>query len=208
MDQVKSGEDLSRLLLVSRETQERLEAFSDLLIQWQKRINLVSSSTLDALWQRHIWDSAQLLEHLPAGKSLSVLDMGAGAGFPSLVLGALCSHRFTLVESDGRKCSFLRQAVRTLDLRERIRILNQRIESVPSQPFDVITCRAFAPLSRLLDYGIDFADDQTVWLLPKGHAVEEELTTAALCWTMNSEKIASRSDVEGTILKLRGVKRV
>lgn len=208
MERVRDREDFGRVVDVSRETLDRLDDFCELLNQWQRKINLVSSSTLDSLWQRHIWDSAQLLDHISQRPLASVLDMGAGAGFPSLILATLSDFNFTLVEADGRKCSFLREAVRLLHIKDQVTIVNSRIESLNPQHFDIITCRAFAPLPRLLEYGVRFAADDTIWLLPKGQAVEEELTNASLCWTMNCEQVPSRSDTQGTILKLTGVKRV
>jgi len=208
MELVRSGDDLERLTHVSRETLDRLEDFAELIQLWQKKINLISSSTLSSLWQRHIWDSAQLLEHMPKQQALSVLDMGAGAGFPALILAVMSEFEFTLVEADTRKCSFLREAVRALQVKDRVSIVNSRIENLEPQYFDIITCRAFAPLARSLEYGAEFARNDTIWLLPKGQAVEEELTNASLYWTMNCERVPSRSDTQGTILKLTGVKRV
>lgn len=205
MLEVRGVEELEKLSGVSRETLQPLQEFVSLLLTWQKRINLISGKTADDIWHRHIWDSAQLLSQLPTGRPLSILDMGAGAGFPSMVLAPLTAHKFTLVESDSRKCAFLREAARVLNIADRVEIKNCRIEALESQAFDVITCRAFAPLVRLLDYGFPFAHQRTEWILLKGQGVEEELTQAQLYWTMTCEQFQSRSSTSGRILKIRGV---
>ena len=93
---------------VSRETMERLKIYQKLLEEWQKKINLVSSSTLPSLWKRHFEDSLQLLPYLPEKKG-SIIDLGTGAGFPGLVLAIVLPEKLkvTLVESDFKKCLFL-----------------------------------------------------------------------------------------------------
>src|SRR5437588_12718613 len=96
---------------VSRETLARLDAYAELLRQWSPRINLVAASTLDDLWRRHVLDSAQLFPLLPPGAH-SLIDLGSGAGFPGLVLAILGVPAVELIESDARKCAFLREAAR------------------------------------------------------------------------------------------------
>src|SRR5579863_7255133 len=96
---------------VSRETVARLEAYAGLLVRWSAHINLVGANTLDDLWRRHFLDSAQLLTHLPAATQ-SLIDLGSGAGFPGLVLAIAGVPHVELVESDARKCVFLREAAR------------------------------------------------------------------------------------------------
>jgi 16S rRNA (guanine527-N7)-methyltransferase len=103
-------EDFAAATGVSRETIERLSAYAALLVKWQARINLVSASTLEDLWRRHMLDSAQLLPLLPEGTT-SVIDLGSGAGFPGLVLAILGIPEVHLIESDQRKCVFLTEAV-------------------------------------------------------------------------------------------------
>ena len=102
---------------VSRETTERLEGLIDLLRAWNPRINLIAPSTLEDAWSRHIIDSAQLYPLAP--DAARWIDLGAGAGFPGLVIAALrfehgATEPVTLVESDVRKAAFLREAARTM----------------------------------------------------------------------------------------------
>ena len=113
---------------VSRETLDRLTVLADLLARWTQRINLVSKSTLPDLWRRHILDSAQLAAHVPPG-SRTMVDLGSGAGFPGLVLAAITDLDIHLVESDARKCAFLREAARSMG--RQVTVHNTRIEKLP-----------------------------------------------------------------------------
>ena len=119
MNHIAGASDFTRVFEVSRETLEKLEIYAALLRQWQKTINLVAASTVDDVWHRHFADSAQLLALAPKGP-LRWLDLGSGGGFPGLVVGLMLAERdgcrLTLVESDSRKCAFLREAVRQTGL--------------------------------------------------------------------------------------------
>ena len=94
---------------VSRETLDRLRLYADLLIKWQKSLNLVGRSTIGDLWRRHMLDSAQLLPFIPA-RTTRLLDLGSGAGFPGMVLAILGVRGVELVESDQKKAVFLRES--------------------------------------------------------------------------------------------------
>ena len=115
---------------VSRETLDRLQLYAALLVKWQKSINLVSNSTLDDLWRRHFLDSAQLASIITGntGEQPLCVDMGAGGGFPGLVLAAMGVGDWTLIESDTRKCVFLNEVVRQCEISATIR--NQRVEGI------------------------------------------------------------------------------
>jgi len=193
---------------VSRETLARLERFAALLQRWQPRINLVARDSLADLWRRHMLDSAQLWPLLPRQPGL-VLDVGSGAGFPGLVLAIMGWRGVHLVESDARKCAFLREAARIagLTLGAGIVICNRRLEAAPALAADVITARAVAPLGELLALTERFRHAGTISLIHKGIRVEEELTAAAKTWRMTIDRIPSRSDPKGTILRLTGVER-
>src|SRR3546814_14483358 len=108
-------EEFQARLDVSRETLEKFEAYGALLTKWNRAINLVSPRSLEDLWRRHFLDSAQLRRHLPelpGDAARVILDVGAGAGFPGLVLALLGCALVHLVEADQRKAQFLREAVR------------------------------------------------------------------------------------------------
>jgi 16S rRNA (guanine(527)-N(7))-methyltransferase RsmG len=191
---------------VPRETQEKLQAYLALLIRWNARINLVADADADTLWRRHILDSIQLVPLLPPGDG-PVIDLGSGAGLPGLIVAAASQRQIHLVESDRRKCAFLREAARLLDLPQ-VRIHNARIDAVVLPPAAVLTARALAPLPVLLAHAQRMLAPDGVALFPKGRMAEAELTAAAPGWTMRIERFPSRTDPESTILRLSEIRPV
>jgi 16S rRNA (guanine527-N7)-methyltransferase len=191
---------------VPRETMAALDRYAVLLADWQQRMNLVGPSTLPAVWNRHFTDSAQLLPL--AGTGRSWLDIGAGAGFPGLVIALLDPDaRFTLVESIAKKCRFLSEVVQSLGLEDRVTIENRRIETLPRAKFDVITARALAALGQLFDWGLPYTGSGTRWLLPKGVRVDEELENATRRFAFDHRLVPSITDADARIVVASGVKR-
>jgi 16S rRNA (guanine527-N7)-methyltransferase len=190
---------------VSRETLDRLKAYVALLLTWNKKINLISKSTEADVWRRHIQDSAQLYPLIPRDCS-SLTDMGSGAGFPGLVLAILGVRGVRLVESDARKSAFLREAARIAGTDAQV--LNQRIETLPPGPVDVITARALAPLDELLALAQPLIGPKTELLFLKGQHIEVELTQAHKIWTMQVDCRPSRSDPTGSVVRVREVSHV
>jgi 16S rRNA (guanine527-N7)-methyltransferase len=190
----------------------RLEIYAALIAKWQKAINLVAPKTLPELWSRHFLDSAQLLEHVPAGV-MRWLDLGSGGGFPGLVIAALSDVDMHLVESDQRKSAFLREAARAIDL-SNVSVHVKRIESVNAAQLheamggapQVISARALAPLHELIGLAYPLAGPDTVYLFPKGRTAGDELTEARRYWTIPvAEMLPSRTDPEARILLLKGL---
>jgi 16S rRNA (guanine527-N7)-methyltransferase len=199
-------------LAVSRETLDKFQAYAALLRKWNRAINLVSPKTLDDLWRRHFLDSAQLRAYLPElpgsdGPARRViLDVGAGAGFPGLVLALLNCGSVHLVESDQRKAEFLREAIRVTGAGATVHA--QRIETVELPTVDVVTCRAFAPLGKILDLTARFLrpekpETAATGLFLKGRNVDEELTEAGKKWKLRLERFESETDPEAAILRLK-----
>jgi 16S rRNA (guanine527-N7)-methyltransferase len=189
---------------VSRETLERLEAYAALLVRWNSKINLIGRSTVPEVWWRHMLDSAQLLPLVPPGTT-TLVDLGAGAGFPGLVLAALGVPRVHLIEADQRKAAFLQEAARTVGVS--VTIYPTRIDRVPPFEADCITARALAPVPELLDLAAPFSSHRTVHLYLKGQNVEGELTQTHKIWTMRVERFPSRTDPAASILRLSEVRR-
>ena len=133
---------------VSRETMDLLERYVELLGTANSTQNLISASSLDDVWSRHILDSAQLRRFEPR-PAASWIDIGSGAGLPGIVIAALTDGPVTLVEPRRLRASFLQEAVENLGLAPRVTVLPAKIEKVSGE-FDVITARAVAPLTRLL----------------------------------------------------------
>src|ERR1700761_7198410 len=147
---------------VSRETLARLKAYADILADWNARHNLVAKSTLPDLWQRHMWDSAQLAALTPP-EARTLADLGSGAGFPGLVLAAMRPElQVTLVESDARKGAFLGEAGRRMGLKNQPKIVISRIEAAPPTGADVVTARALAPLGQLLVWAAPHRADTAI----------------------------------------------
>jgi 16S rRNA (guanine527-N7)-methyltransferase len=196
-------DEFAALTGVSHQTRARLQAYAGLLTRWSGRINLVAASTLADPWRRHFLDSAQLYPLIPAGAD-SLIDLGSGAGFPGLVLAIMGMKGVELVESDARKCAFLREAARVAGAAVTIR--NARIEAVPSRPVAVITARGCAPLDRLLIYSQRFIGPETVCLFPKGEQAGHEVAVAQQVWDFDVTSHPSRTDPRGAILCLKRVR--
>ena len=191
---------------VSRETMTAFDSYAALLGEWQLRTNLVGPSTLPVIWERHFADSAQLLAL--AGPGQSWLDIGAGAGFPGIVIALLDpTARLTLVESIGKKCCFLAEVTTALGLENRVTIENRRVETLPRQKFDIVTARALASLDQLFEWGLPHAGCGTRWLLPKGVRVEAELTIAIERFALDYALVPSRTNDAARIVVASGVKR-
>lgn len=195
---------------VSRETLADLTSYVELLQKWNKTHNLVSSASLADVWRRHILDSAQINEHIPASAG-SIIDMGTGAGLPGVVLATLFKAQAKkpnvyLIESSSRKCAFLRTIVKGLDLPATV--VCDRMERLEPFPIDVITARALAPLPDLLKLAEPFLTRHTRCLFPKGRHFERELTQATKYWNMRTTRIPSKSDPTSRLLCLEGIRRV
>jgi 16S rRNA (guanine527-N7)-methyltransferase len=192
----------SRLFDVSRETMDRLRAYVELLVSWNRRMNLVSRNTIGDIWRRHILDSAQLYPHIPP-RARILVDLGSGAGLPGLVLGILGVPELHLVEADNRKVAFLREALRVSGTKAQIH--NSRIDRVKPVMADVVTARALAPLAALLEMSERFRGVETRGLFLKGGQVDAELTEASGGWNMRVERFPSLSDPSGCILQLEDI---
>jgi 16S rRNA (guanine527-N7)-methyltransferase len=189
---------------VSRETFDRLARFADLLRDESARQNLVSASTLDSLWDRHVLDSAQLVQFEPKAGSAWV-DIGSGAGLPGIVIATLVSGPVLLVEPRRLRADFLRRAVADLGLGERVSIAACKAESAFGQ-FDVITARAVAGVDKLLRISTHLSTRKSVWVLPKGRSAQSELAEARRHWHCDAETVLSCTDPESAILLLRNVR--
>jgi 16S rRNA (guanine527-N7)-methyltransferase len=181
------------------ETLRRLEIYAELLQKWQRAFNLIGDSTVDDLWVRHFADSLQVAEAVPQARNW--LDLGSGAGFPGLVTAikyaAEPGARVHLVESNRRKCAFLREAARETEAPAIVHC--GRIEEVLptlNETIDAVSARALAPLPELLAYAEKFLDQGSIGVFPKGKLISAELTPSLtagkyLITTMESKTCAS-----------------
>lgn len=183
---------------VSRETQERLEAFIAFLRTEAALQNLISAATLDQIWARHIADSAQLLRFAPGDGDW--LDLGSGAGFPGLIIPMLSNHRVVLVESRAKRIDFLERVIEMLGMANVAVVAGMSLERLETAPYSVISARAFAPLPRLLELSYRFSTDNTMWLLPKGRNAVNELEAVRDSWNLDFAVEPSITDSEAGIL--------
>jgi 16S rRNA (guanine527-N7)-methyltransferase len=197
---------------VSRESAARLEAFVDLLVKWQQRINLIGPATLDDIWRRHIADALQLLPLIRPDVT-RILDLGSGGGIPGLVIAIALERRpltVHLVESTGKKAAFLRQAVQLTSAP--VLVDNCRIEDLArsGQPGNVhlVTARALAPLPKLLDLAAPWLEAGAYGLFHKGRDVDSELTESAKSWRLTFARHPSVIDPGGCILEVKEIDHV
>ncbi len=199
--------DFARDSEVPRETLERLTAYARLLVERNAQLNLVADSTLPDMWRRHFWDSAQLIDLIPA-ETRTIVDIGSGAGFPGMVLAILLGDRtpalsFHLIEATQKKCRFLEEAAQ--ETGAAVQVHWGRAEAFSDLKADVVTARAVAPLKKLFGLVHPFFKASTTGLFLKGRALDAELTEAGESWKLQSERVQSRSDSSGSILRVTGL---
>ena len=216
LPRIRGPEDFASAFGVSRVDVGRLTTFAELLALWQKRMNLVAPSTLDDVWHRHFADCAQIVDLAPH-KAATWVDLGAGAGFPGLVVAILLAGRdppadtrMALIESDQRKCAFLAEVVRHTRLASLmpVDIVCARIEAAPTRAklplADVVSARALAPLERLLELASSYLGPSGRGLFLKGRGAEAEIAAAARTFKFSHELVSSRTEAEAGIVVMQG----
>lgn len=197
-------------LNVSRETFLRLKEYEKLLFKWNAKINLVSRSTLDNFWNRHVLDSAQFLSSV-SEKAGKWVDLGSGGGLPGLVVAILSDeiepvNKLFLVEADVRKAVFLKTVCRELGLK--VEVYNNRIEELPPMSANIVSARALAPLKTLCLYAKNHLEKDGVAVFAKGENWKAELVEAQKKWIFNYEAVKSTLHEGSVVLVLRGIKSV
>jgi 16S rRNA (guanine527-N7)-methyltransferase len=180
-----------------------------LLKKWQSRINLVGPGTIDDIWNRHVADSLQLLRIMPRGTTC-IADLGSGAGFPGLVLAIAAPIQVRLFESNAKKAAFLREVIRQTGCNASVhtKSLGSSETILPLPHIDLVTSRALAPLSRLLEFAEPFLGPNLTCLFLKGQDVDAELTEATKSWRMLLAIHRSMIDSRGVILHVKEADRV
>ncbi len=194
---------------VSRETFDQLKTYQSLLIDWQEKFNLVSKSSIDDAWNRHFLDSVQLFQYIPENAK-NLIDFGSGAGFPGMVLAIIAKEKtpylkVVLTDSIKKKTVYLNEVANKTNTD--VEIVNDRIENIPNQKYDVITSRAMTSLSDLLKYSYPFCHKETLCIFPKGKNYALELKEAHLKWKFKCEIKASEQSEEGKILLISNIKK-
>lgn len=181
---------------------DRLNHYHDLLLKWQKTINLVSPATLKNAWERHFEDSLQLIQYIPDDVK-NIVDIGSGAGFPGLVIAIERPDiHVSLVESDTRKCAFLRTVSRETSC-ENVTIHNDRIENVIGDiDVDMVSARALASIRQLMVYTkpVWHNRNEVMMMLPKGQNFQEEINDAQTKFDFDYKDYASVTDPHARII--------
>ena len=194
---------------VSRETIGRMEAFVDLLLKWNKAVNLVSDTTTVDIWARHIHDSAQIFAFGRNARSWA--DLGTGGGCPGIVVAILASQfssemKVTLIEADQRKSAFLRQTILSLGLTSIV--ITDRIESLEPLNADVISARALAPLYKLCRLAKRHLSQNGMAIFLKGKSSSLEIVEAQKTWDFSLESYPSVTDPLSSVLILKEIRNV
>lgn len=202
----KTRRDHLLLSGLPQDTLRRLEIYAELLQKWQRAVNLVGDSTLDDLWVRHIADSLQVSEAVPGARQW--LDLGSGAGFPGLVTAIKYAAQpgaiVHLVESNQRKCAFLREAARAAAAPAIVHC--GRIEDIVpglNEPIDAISARALAPLPQLLGYAEKYLDRGAIGVFPKGKLVQGELILSLTGGKYFITTIESKTDTAARLVRVQ-----
>ena len=191
---------------VSRETSDSLKLYVSEVLKWNPRINLISKNSADDIWMRHIEDSLQLLEHFPS-KARVFVDLGSGGGFPAIPCAIRCSDKeFHLIESDQRKAVFLQHIARSLC--PNVHVHSNRIEAADVPKADVVSARALAEISKLLDLAYPILKEDTLCIFPKGKTHAAELEAAQKNWSFSLQVVPSRTNPDAVLYLIREPQRV
>ena len=170
-----------------------------------KTHNLVGPSTIDIAWDRHVNDSLQLSKFI-SKKNSSIVDLGTGAGLPGVILSIFGYTNILLIDSKMKKINFIKEF--TYEQNIEIKTICTRVEKIKNQKFEFIICRAFAPLTKLLDYSLFFTKKNTSLLFLKGRNVKKEIWDAKKTFSFNYELFPSKSNGDGFVLKINKYKKL
>ncbi len=199
-----------KLTPVSRETEKCLDAFVALLLEWQRRQNLIGASTVPQIWTRHVADSLQLLPLAPQAKIW--VDFGSGGGFPGIPIACALigkpGAQVHLIESNGKKAAFLREVVRVTGIAATVHQMRaEDFGDSCAEPVEVVTARALAPLKTLCAQAFPLLAKGAVGLFLKGQDVGAELTEAAKYWTIDAIRVPSVTSPGGQIVVIRSLSK-
>ena len=200
---------LKEQINVSRETMDRMSIYEQLVRKWNPAINLVAKSSLEDLWHRHFLDSIHLFDFAAPTSGLW-LDLGSGGGFPGMIVAIIAKEkapelRVTCIESDIRKCEFLRTVARNTEVP--MGVMSRRIEDTPPQRANFLSARALSGLPKLLEHAERHLDPDGTAMFLKGQAWKDEVEEARNIWSFDIETRASLTQSGSALLKLRNIVR-
>ncbi len=192
---------------LSNESMIKICKHLNLLVKWQKAVNLVGNSTLDNLWNRHVLDSAQVIRFLPkVNKNKIILDIGSGAGFPGLVLTAMGREDVFLCESNHKKNSFLKEAMRVMNTKEKIYL--SRIEDLNLNNVSVLVSRAFSSILNTFKFSFHLIKEETFLVLLKGKFLQKEIDEAKKEFNFSYEKFPSITSNDGQVVVIKKIRKI
>jgi len=183
----------------------RLDAYVDLLARWRKATNLMSESAFCQVWSRHIADSAQLLAFAPLARRW--VDLGSGAGFPGMVvaiqLAEIQGVEVHCIESDQRKCAFLRAVARATAAPAHIHAARiETLDPTMLKPVDAVTARALAPLPRLVGLASPWLTRGAIGIFPRGRSEASSTEPFSDASEFQFESLPSKLDRDARIVRV------
>ena len=197
-------QEIIKMFNLKKEEVLLLDQYIFQLKKTNKLFNLVGRSTLINPWERHICDSLQLSGFIKNKKS-KILDMGSGAGIPGIPLSAIGYENIVMVEAKNKKANFIKEVIFSLKLKAKV--INTRLEELQKKPTEFIVCRALAPLAKLINYSLLFADKNTTLVFLKGKSVNNELVEAKEEFKFEYKLFKSKTNKEGLLVKITNFKK-
>ena len=197
-------QEIIKMFNLKKEEALLLDQYIFQLKKTNKLFNLVGRSTLINPWERHICDSLQL-SGLIKNKKSKIIDMGSGAGIPGIPLSAIGYENIVMVEAKNKKANFIKEVIFSLKLKAKV--INTRLEELQKKPTEFIVCRALAPLAKLINYSLLFADKNTTLVFLKGKSVNNELVEAKEEFKFEYKLFKSKTNKEGLVVKITNFKK-
>ena len=197
---------LEKVYDINKERKKLLESYVRMIKKSQESLNLIGRSTISNIWERHIIDSIQILNHLPKEKKNSfLLDVGTGAGLPGVVLSIMGRHDVILCEKSPKKSNFLKKVQKELSLNYIVH--NRRIEDIIIKNVYIIVSRAYASISKLILSNFHLISKETILVIHKGKKYMEEIKDAKKIFFFSYKKFKSITSNESVILKIENVEK-
>ena len=197
---------LENVYEVNKERKKLLENYVRMIKKSQESLNLIGRSTISNIWERHIIDSIQILNHLPKEKKNSfLLDVGTGAGLPGIVLAIMGRHDVILCEKSPKKSNFLKKVQKELSLNYIVH--NRRIEDIIIKNVSIIVSRAYASISKLILSNFHLISKETILVIHKGKKYMEEIKDAKKNFFFSYKKFKSITSNESVILKIENIEK-
>ena len=189
---------------------KQLDKYFELLVEWNKKINLTRIIDEKEVYLKHFYDSLTISKVVDLNNYSTLLDFGTGAGFPGMVLKIFFPNlKVTLVDSLQKRINFLNEVIRKLELNE-IETIHERVENLEIKHYDIITTRAVANLTKLIGYTSNLIDSSTLFIPLKAN-VEDEIKEAQSIMQKKKLKIVTREEfylpIENSIRNILIIKK-